>query len=81
MVFDDVLYDNVLSCRRTFRVKQDKAVISVAVGTTKFIFGMCDCTVDRDVDTVDFSLVLEILYVCGQAYMCSHVSPGMIYRR
>ena len=28
--------------------------------TTKFLFGMCDCTVDSDVGTGDFSLVLGI---------------------
>ena len=39
-------------------------VTSVAVATTKFLFGMC---VDSDVGTVDFSLVLEILHVCGNA--------------
>ena len=28
-------------------------VISVAVATTTFIYGMCDCTVDSDVDKGD----------------------------
>jgi len=42
-------------------------VTIVAVATTKFLFGTCDCTVDSDVGTGDFSLVLGIL----------HVSPGI----
>ena len=33
-------------------------VISIAVTTTKFLFGMCDCTVNNNVGTGDFSLVL-----------------------
>ena len=51
--------------------KQKVAVTSVAVATTKFLLGMCDCTVDNDVGTGDFSLVLEILHVR------SHVSQRM----
>ena len=38
---------------------------------------MCNCAVDSDVGTGDFSLVLGILHVCGHARMRSHVSPGM----
>ena len=30
---------------------------SVAVATTKFLSGICDCTVDSDVDTGDFSFL------------------------
>ena len=35
------------------------------------------CAVNNDVGTGDFSLVLGILHVCGQAHVRSHVSPGM----
>ena len=38
---------------------------------------MCDCTVDSDVGTGDFSLVLGILHVYGQAHVRSHVCPNM----
>ena len=41
----------------------------VAVATTKFLFGMCDCTVDIDVGTGDFSLVLGILHVCAHVHV------------
>ena len=34
-------------------------VISVAAVTTKFLFGMCDCTADSDVGTGEFSLLLR----------------------
>ena len=50
---------------------------SVAVTTTKFLRGMCDCTIYSDVGTGNFSLVLGILHVCGHAHVRSHVSPGM----
>ena len=50
---------------------------SVAVATTKFLFGMCDCTVDSEAGTCDFALVLESLHEYGDAHMRSHVSPGM----
>ena len=42
-----------------------------------FLFGMCDSTVDSDVGTGDFSLMLEILHVCGHAQVRSHVSHSM----
>ena len=38
-------------------------VISAEVVTTKFLFGMCDYTVNSDVGSDDFSLVLGILHV------------------
>ena len=38
---------------------------SVAAGTMKFLFGICDCTVDIYVGTGNFSLVLGILHECG----------------
>ena len=52
----------------SLRINQDKAelrmqkvtVASAVVVTTKFLFGICDCTVDSDVGTGDFSLVLRI---------------------
>ena len=50
---------------------------SVAIAKTKLLFGMHDCTVDSDVGTGDFSLVLGILRMCGHAHVQSHVSPGM----
>ena len=43
----------------------------------KVLIGMCDCMVDNDIGTSDFSLVLVILYVYGNAHVRSHVSPGM----
>ena len=52
-------------------------VTSVAVATKKFLLGMCECTVDSDVGTCDFSLVLQILHVCGYVHVRSHVFPGM----
>ena len=51
-------------------------VISVTVATTKVLFDICNCTVDRDFSTGDSSLVLGILPMCGHAHMRSHVSPG-----
>ena len=42
----------------------------------KFLFGMCNCTVESDVGTGDFSLLLRILQVCGHAHVRSHVPPG-----
>ena len=68
-----------------FRIKQDRAelskqtvtVNSVAVAATKFFSGMCDCTVDSDVGTGDFLLVLGLLHVCGYAHVRSHVFPGI----
>ena len=38
---------------------------------------MRDCTVDSDDGTGDFSLVLGVLQVYGQAHVGSHVPPGM----
>ena len=67
----------------SFRTEQGKAelrkqkvtVVSVAVEAIKFLFGMCDCMVDSDVGTDDFSLVPGSLHVCGHARVRSHVSP------
>ena len=69
----------------SFRIKQDKAelwkqnvtVTSVAVATTKFLFGMCDCAVDHDVGTGNFSIVKGLLHVCRHAHVRSHVLPVM----
>ena len=63
----------------SFRIKQDKAelekqkmtVTSVAVATTKSLFGLCDCTLDSDVGKGDMSPVQDILLVRG------YVSQGM----
>ena len=44
-------------------------VASVAVDATKFLFGTCDCTVDSDVGTDDFSLVPGKLQVCGHTHV------------
>ena len=52
-------------------------VTNVAVATKKLLFGMCDCAVDSEFGTGNFSLVLEILHVYGHAHVRSHVSPGM----
>ena len=38
---------------------------------------MCDCTVDSDVGTSDFLLVLGILQVSAHVHVRSYVSPGM----
>ena len=46
---------------------QKVTVTSVAVATRKLLQGMCDCSVDSDAGMGDFSLVLEILHVCGHA--------------
>ena len=69
----------------SFRIKQEKAevckknvtVTSATVATTKFLFGICKCTGDSDVDNGDFSSVLWILHACGHEHVRSHVSPGM----
>ena len=50
-------------------MKAKVTVVSAAVWTAKFLFGMCDCPVDNDVDTGDFSLALRILHVCGLAHV------------
>ena len=42
---------------------------SVAVATAKFLFGMCNCTVDNDVGMDNFLLVLGILWTCAHAIM------------
>ena len=51
--------------------------LGIVVATTKFLFGICDCTVDLAAGKGDFSLVLEILHVCGHAHIRSHVSQGV----
>ena len=52
------------------------AVTSIAFATTKFPFRTFDCTVDRDAGKGDFSLVMIILHVCGNAHVRSHESQG-----
>ena len=44
-------------------------VFSLAVATMNFLFGMCDCTADNDVDTGDFSLVPGTLRVSGHGML------------
>ena len=51
--------------------------ISVALETTKFLFGICDCTVDSDVGRSDTLLGLGILQACERACVRSRVIPGM----
>ena len=53
--------------------KQKVTVTRNAVATTKFLFGICDYTVDSDTGALDFSLVLGILHLCGNVRW--HVSP------
>ena len=50
----------------------------VAVASAKFLSGMWYCTVDSDIGTDDFSLVLRILHVCGHVHVRSHLSPSML---
>ena len=45
--------------------KQKVIVTSIAVATTKFLFGMCDCMVDSDAGFSNFSLMLGIWHVYG----------------
>ena len=73
----------------SFRTKEGKAewrkqkvtVTCLAVAIKKSLFGMCDCTIDSDVGTGNFSLVVGILQVCGHAHVRSHVSLGMNWTR
>ena len=63
----------------SFRIKQSYesnkvTVTSVAVATRKFLRGVCNCTVDRDVGTADFSLVPWILHVWARICAIAHVS-------
>ena len=61
----------------SFKRKQDKAELwkqkitftSVAVATTQFLFGMCDCIVDSNVGVGDCLLMLGILHMCGHMQM------------
>ena len=59
-------------------MKEKKVTVtSVAVATTLFLPSTCNCTVNNDVVTGDFSLVRGILHVCEHAHVRSHVSQGM----
>ena len=62
-----------IDCDNAELHKQKVTVTSVADATTKSLFGTCDCAIDSDAGTGDFSLVLRILHVGG------HVSPGVDY--
>ena len=46
-------------------------VTSVTAAIAKYSFDSCNCMVDKDVGTGDFSLVLGILHVCGHVHMIS----------
>ena len=46
---------------------------SVVVVTVKFLFGVCDCTVDIDTGMGNFSPMLGILQ-CVDMCMCDHIS-------
>ena len=52
-------------------------VASVVVATKKFLFGICNCTVEGLVGTDEFLLVLGTLYVFGYVHVRSHVPQGM----
>ena len=58
-------------------MKQNVTVTSVAVVTMKKLQSMCDCMVDSDVGTGDFSLMLMILHVYGHVHVQSYASPDM----
>ena len=45
-------------------MKANMTVTSVAAATPKYLFVMCDCTVDSDVATGEFSLLLGTLHMC-----------------
>ena len=59
------------------KAKGDSSV-AVASATTKFLLGMCDCSIDSDVSTDDFLLVLGNLHICGHAHVRSQVSLGLL---
>jgi len=61
-------------------MKHKVTVPSVAVATTKFLFPMCYCQVDSDVEKSDVLLVLRILHVFGKAHVQSHVFPCMYWK-
>ena len=44
---------------------------SVAIATTKLLFGTCDCNIDSDVGTGNFSLVLGF-WKCMVTHTCDH---------
>ena len=58
-------------------MKAKVTVTNVAVGTTYLLLGTCDCTVNSDVGTGDFSFARGIMQVCGHAHVRSHVSQDM----
>ena len=53
----------------SFRIKQNVTDTSAAFATIWFLFGVCNCIVNSDVGTGNFSLVQEILHVCGRAHL------------
>ena len=52
-------------------------VTGAVVVTAELLFGMCNCTVESDVGSCDFSLVLGIPHVCVDAHMKSHMCQDM----
>ena len=53
-------------------------VANVAVATTKFLFGICACTVDSDVGAGNFSLVLRVCrfvdtLTCNDTYFAGYI--------
>ena len=58
--------------------KQMVTVTGVAVATTKFLFSMCDYTIDSDVGTGDFSLVLGISHMCTCNRTCLRAGSGSV---
>ena len=63
------------------RIKQRVTVTSAAVETTNILFSMCNCTVDSEVSMGDFSLVLEILHLCGHVHVQWHLSLSVDCRK
>ena len=60
-------------------LKRVKCLIneSFTVESTKFLFCLCDCTVDSNVGKGEFLLMPGILHVCRLAHVRSHMSPSM----
>ena len=52
-------------------------VTSVAVMTTKVLFGMCEFMVDINVGKGNILLMQGILHRCGHMHMQLHVTQGM----
>ena len=55
-------------------------ITSVAVATAKFLFGMCDCTVNSDVSTDDFARAGDFARVWTSAQATARVSGHRLLR-